>query len=363
MKDPRLWAVIANTRMCSPIDLLDSILHDAILSNWHPPLYPELPAIDEPLAVEAEAATRATSAGFLLACCDCTATKPSEYEGAHLALVSGSKERGQEKDDEATAEAVIWSTHNSQMWIDVGGACLPVKAGLEYGAWLALPGPWTIAPTRRLGFARTRFEFGDWSPLQLGEPVEAKEDGFLAVNARSVVKDQFGYVEISADGALLTGVAVEESLSRACACVPVRAKELITAKATFLGLRGEPRPDADLATLATARWIPLGEGWSFGQREPVQQNTRLTAETDGVLHALLDAGGVGPGGAVRLYGAAADSWSGTAVHYYPPLKRLVKYGSALLPVGKGASYRSSYTPIYGMPKLSLTWTPIVRSDE
>ena len=114
-----------------------------------------------------------------------------------------------------------------------------------------------------------------------------------------------------------------------------------------------------VAAQVHARWIPLAGAWALGTAREVEPNTHLTAETDGVLHAHLDAATNGPRGVVRLYSNAADPWAGASVHTWLATGQRLGRASAMLPVGKGGTYFASFTPSSGAPRLRLTWTPIV----
>jgi hypothetical protein len=362
VKDPRLWAVIGNTGLCSPIDLLEPALRAEVLRHWPPPQYLELPAIEEPLEVPVNTAARATTAGFLLGLRDCIVDSKHGQRGS-VFLASGRQDRDPMQDQDFCGEANVHAYRPHDVWFDVNSVCLPVAAGSGYGVWTedtkARAGP----PRSRLGFARTRFDFGSWRSFAVGNPQTVVEDGFLAVSVTAPDRG-YGQVEVIADEVLVAATAVhydpltvvalypaeiDATIRRAVACVPVRAGSTVA-------VRG--------AAQAQARWIPLAADWTMGSARAIAPNTHLTAETDGILHGLLDAEGYGARAFLRLYSGAPDPWAGASAHNYPrsgyPHPRHVRYASAMLPVGKGTTYFASYTPTCNTPRLTLTWTPITR---
>lgn len=348
VKDPQLWAVIGNARLSSPLDLLDPDLRAAAIQNWPPPQYPELPAIEEPIEVPANTATRATGAGFLLGMREC-----AHAQRATVTLASGTQDKDTMGDTDVIGETVANANHVNDIWHDVNGICLPVAAGADYGAWTDEP-----AARVRLGFARTRIDFGGWRPVPVGALHSVDEDGFLVVSIMAPA-GSFGQVEVMSDAKVISAASVDlaPSISSAATCVPLRAKSVIMVSAAFTGPPGSTGPD-QVAAHVHARWIPLAPEWTMGPAQDVEPNTHLTAETDGVLHALLEAENPARG-FVRLYGAATDPWAGASAHVYTPHHRRAGLASAMLPVGKGATYFASFTPTAHLPRLRLTWTPII----
>lgn len=359
VKDPRLWAVIGNSRLCSPLDLLPADLRSAALQVWPPPSYPELPAVEEPLEVPRDTVSQATTGGFLLGMRDCAVDGRVGQRGTVI-IASGRHDREHAQDGGFLGEADVHAYRPNDLWFDVSGLCLPVAAYSDYGAWVestASPGG---EPRIRLGFARARLDFGEWVPLSLGAPETLDADGFVAVSITT--KDGvWGHVTVASGQTTITAASADSGalMPSAATCVPVRAGATVTVTAAAFDPAGRPYAGPADAFEVRARRIPLGEGWSMGSAEEVEPNTHLTAQTDGVLHALLDAAGDAPRGFVRLYSASDDPWAGASVHTYSPHHRRVGLASAMLPVGKGSPYFASFTPTSGAPRLRLTWTPIV----
>ena len=356
VKDPQLWAVIGNARLCSPLDLLDPDLRAAAIQQWPQPTYPELPAIEEPIEVPTNTATRATGAGFLLGMREC-----AHAQLATVTLASGTQDKDTMGDTDVIGKAVASENHVNDVWHDVNGICLPVAAGAQYGAWTDAP-----AAGVRLGFARTRIDFGGWQPVPVGAPHSVDKDGFLVVTIVAPT-GSFGLVKVTSGNEVISAASVDlrgsndqaPYISSAATCVPLRAKSEVTVSAALTGPQASTGPD-QVAGLVHARWIPLAPEWTMGPAQDVAPNTHLTAETDGVVHALLEAEDRARG-FVRLYGAATDPWAGASAHLYPPHSR-ASHASAMLPVGKGAAYFASFTPTSYMPRLRLTWTPITHGD-
>lgn len=358
VKDPRLWAVIGNARMCSPLDLLEPGLRTAAIQHWPQPQYPELPAIEEPIELPVDTAARATTAGFLLGMRECV-DAASGQQGSVL-LASGTQDKNQMGASAFIGEAVARAWRKGDAWQDVSGICLPVPTYGDYGVWTTSYQGKAGPPRTRLGFARTRFDFGTWRPVAVGSAETVHEDGFLAVRL-SAPAGAFGGVDVVSDGDVIASSTVDQPalIAEATLCVPVRAGAEVAVRATFTVAGGALSADG-VASQVHARWIPLGASWRLDPSREVEPNTHLTAETDGVLHAHLDAVTNGPRGAVRLYSSAADPWTGASVHTWLSTGQRLGRASAMLPVGKGGTYFASFTPSSGAPRLRLTWTPIVR---
>ena len=357
VKDPRLWAVIGNNRMCSPLDLLAPKLRAAAIQHWPQPLYPELPAIEEPIEVPVDTAARATTAGFLLGMRECV--DASNGQQGSVVLASGIQDKDHLSDSAFIGEVVARAYRKQDVWQDASSICLPVPAYSDYGAWttsfMGKAGP----PRTRLGFARTRLDFGTWRTFSVGHPETVHEDGFLAVRI-SAIPGTFGSVDVLSDGQMVASTTVDLAalIAEAALCVPVRRGSTLTVVPTLTG-PGGVMPAGAVAAQVHARWIPLAGDWALGTAREVEPNTHLTAETDGVLHAHLDAVTNGPRGVVRLYSNAADPWAGASVHTWLATGQRLGRASAMLPVGKGGTYFASFTPSSGAPQLRLTWTPIV----
>ncbi|MCV2393752.1 hypothetical protein OEB99_05470 [Actinotalea sp. M2MS4P-6] len=354
VRDPRLWAVIGNARLISTIDLLDDERRSAVLARWSAPAYPELPAIGEPLTLQPDTASRSTTAGFLLGLRDCDAMP---QQGLVL-VASGSQERDADSADEASAGAGVYSHHGGDVWYDVNSVCLPIAKGMDFGVWTADVAQKGGSARSRLGFARTQFGFGDWTQLPVGEPAEVTLDGFLAVGV-ALAERVAGEVMVWVDGKPVAATSAHRDQRYgspapfSAICIPAHAGTTVEVRPSFGKAPAE-------AAKVQARFIPLDDAWILGPPREVEPVTHLVADTDGVLHAQLDVVGDGPRAVVRLYAEAPDPWAGCSVHVYTPHVRLLRHASALLPIGKGGKFFSSYAPTSGAPVLALTWTPILR---
>jgi hypothetical protein len=377
VKDPQLWAAIDIVGLVSPIELLSRELRDEVKRLVPLAAYSGLPAIEEPLEVETNRGTRAVTAGFLLGLQDCV------KDGARGSVFLASGRQDKEEDDRHAfaggASAHKYSKTNVSS--DVNGMCLPVPANADYGVWT---GATSGVPEPRTAFARTRFGFGTWAPF---DQQQREADGFLAVTVRA---PQGGRAEVlvEVDGRQMAGASAhyntqqDAHLERATLCIPVPAGSTVK----VVHVTGTPVREA---------WIPLAPGleqgpdgkprsvrWRMRPPVTVEANTRLTAETDGILHGFVRADipthratnwpafSLSSTGHVRLHlytERAPALWAGGSAHHsINPMggagARFGRYATAILPVGRGTHFMASFNKVWGSPVCTLWWTPITEAE-
>jgi hypothetical protein len=361
VKDPQLWAAIDVVGLISPIELLSTRLRDAVKTLMPLPAYPGVSAIETPLELEKPAAgesgraARADTAGFLLGLQDCVEDGPR----GSILLASG---RADQNEQDATTFFGGASAHRyrrNDVWFDVNGLCLPVSANADHGVWVVNT---SGTPVTRAGFVRTRFGFGKWRAF---DEQQQKEDGFLAVSLRAP-REQRVEVLVKIDGVLMGGASAhydprrDAHLERATLCVPVPAGSTARVNVTGTGARVAwipLTPGAEHAPDGTSRSIR----WRMGPAVPVEKNTRLTAETDGILHGFVHSDTLGRAH-IRLY-VGSDVWAAASVHHNPPSHRYGRYATAMVPVGRGSDFRASYQPTSLAPSHTFWWTPITEKRD
>jgi hypothetical protein len=244
---------------------------------------------------------------------------------------------------------------------ELNGVCLPIAADSEYGYWAKNS---SLNAEPRVAFAPTQLGLGVWNDFfsVVSDKTERSEDrivaegGFLAVSIRAVDPGARGEAFAWVDGERRAGAAVHwfeahnEFLVRESFCVPAPAGSTLAVELTPTVRRIDVR----------ARWIPLTGDWKMEASTEIQAGTSRNAETDGILHAFLQAQVEGARGWIALYTAGIHQpWAASSVHRYRKHDRWGLSASAMLPVGKNAEYvaRLVDTPDR-RTTLNLWWTAI-----
>ncbi len=238
--------------------------------------------------------------------------------------------------------------------------CLPVPAHSHYHTDVI---DTSSTPQTRIGFAETRLTFGEWQPcFSAGSGrMVMTSDGFLFVSLHAGNGER-RVVECFVDRMNLASAAVhfdpdqDAWIQDACCCMPVpRGSEVVLNTYSW----GSPQ--------VKVWWLPsISLAWRFEAPVPRSLNTRLTAETDGILNAVLIAGGEGARSTLQLYSGpdasgspeAAPFASATMVHKTDK-NRYISRGAAMLPVQNGLAYRAAQSGTEGPVSAHAFWTAIV----
>ena len=358
VKDPRTWAIIARTDVIPTYELLDNELKQKVLAVWAkiPPFFGT--ALDLDCKDNGGGSERISSSGFVVGVRQVPPAKDGD-RGSVL-VVSGPGDDPKEGDSKTAAGAAFVHRYQAgDVLYDCNGVCIPVRAAYHY-QYEATAGK----PERRLAFIPSKVSVGDWEPVDISDGFSAPGDGFLLASIDTQGQDGYGELYAIVDGRRVAGCsahrnhASDEWIDRASFCIPMPTGSKVSFETAF----GGQSPAFEV------NWAPVVSKNAKMQKMEIRSvNTQFTASTDGVLFGCISTEQPARG-TLRLYCYPqsrsqpdyTNPLAASSIHYTQVGKpRLVKAGSAMLPVRQGTHYEARYEKGPGSPTADLFWIPVV----
>lgn len=358
VKQPSLWTVIARSDVIPTYELLDDDLRDKVVKLWAkmPPLF------GWPLNLawkENEGASDVTTSAFLIA----MRNFQTDGDRGSVVVVSGPDKDPKEGDAETAAGAAF--AHRlaaGNVFYDCNSVCIPVQAGYHY-EFKASNGK----PAGRLAFISSKVSFGKWGPVKF--PFTAPRDGFLFASINTLAQECNGEVFATVDGIEVAGCSAtcdryrDAVIQRASLCVPTPAASVVDL----------PQAIRFGSPIVQSYWVPIdSENVKMQKMEVRSINTQFPATTDGILYGFVGSRDpkLWPSRAsLKLYSYGSSDnpdstpFAAASINYTLAGERvrLIRAASAMLPVRRGAFYKTVYENVGPVPAsmiAKLFWTPI-----